>query len=77
MTLMPVRARTIWLLRNGLLASRIAMPPPLPPYILSRAFSSTQSTTEEQKRPSDDPRINDIGRAIRDDFATIRENYGI
>ncbi|CZS88142.1 hypothetical protein WAI453_000556 [Rhynchosporium graminicola] len=30
---------------------------------------------EEQKDTESDPRINDLGRAIEDDFATIRETY--
>jgi hypothetical protein len=32
---------------------------------------------EKEKKPDGDPRINILGRAIEDDFATIRENYGI
>lgn len=31
---------------------------------------------EEYNRANGDPRINDLGRAIEDDFATIREKYG-
>jgi triacylglycerol lipase len=30
----------------------------------------------KEKKTDDDPRINILGRAIEDDFATIRENYG-
>jgi len=32
--------------------------------------------TGEQKKTDSDPRINDLGRAIEDDYATIRETYG-
>ena len=32
---------------------------------------------EKEKKPDGDSRINILGRAIEDDFATIRENYGI
>lgn len=31
---------------------------------------------EQKKKTESDPRINDLGRAIEDDFATIRETYG-
>jgi hypothetical protein len=31
---------------------------------------------EKEKKTDGDPRINVLGRAIEDDFATIRENYG-
>jgi triacylglycerol lipase len=31
---------------------------------------------EKEKKTDGDPRINILGRAIEDDFATIRENYG-
>ncbi|KAH6683339.1 Alpha/Beta hydrolase protein [Halenospora varia] len=42
-----------------------------------RYISSTfpRSHAENEKKPNCDPRINDLGRAIEDDFATIRENY--
>jgi triacylglycerol lipase len=30
----------------------------------------------KEKKTDDDPRINILGRAIEDDFATIRKNYG-
>jgi triacylglycerol lipase len=36
-----------------------------------------QDTPEKPKKTDGDPRINILGRAIEDDFATIRENYGI
>lgn len=31
---------------------------------------------EKEKKIRSDPRINILGRAIEDDFATIRESYG-
>ncbi|KAH8687887.1 Alpha/Beta hydrolase protein, partial [Tricladium varicosporioides] len=42
-----------------------------------RHISSTfpRSHAENERKPNSDPRINDLGRAIKDDFATIRENY--
>lgn len=48
--------------------------------------SATTTTTTTQKeaeatpkpqRPTQDPRVTDLGRAIEDDFATIREHYGV
>jgi len=43
----------------------------------SRAFSCCPclQRAEKEKKTNKDPRINDLGRAIEDDFATIRENY--
>jgi triacylglycerol lipase len=32
---------------------------------------------EKPQKPDGDPRINVFGRAIEDDFATIRENYSM
>ena len=76
MTFTATRAcATIWIFHNGSRASRVAMLPTAPLFLV-RQFHKTRPTTEEQKRPSSDPRINDIGRAIEDDFATIRDNYG-
>ena len=34
-------------------------------------------TAENPKNPTNDPRVNDLGRAIEDDYATIRTKYGI
>jgi hypothetical protein len=36
-----------------------------------------RATHSEEKSINPDPKINDLGRAIEDDFATIRENYGM
>jgi hypothetical protein len=76
MILLAARLRTGWVLHNASLASMVAMYPTLR-LILGRQFHSDRLLLESQKKPSDDPRINDIGRAIEDDFATIRETYGI
>ncbi|KAF4617017.1 hypothetical protein G7Y89_g15132 [Cudoniella acicularis] len=49
-----------------------------PPASTAEKLCSTiprRSKTEIEYKPTDDPRINDLGRAISDDFATIRENY--
>ncbi|KAH8808061.1 triacylglycerol lipase [Xylogone sp. PMI_703] len=40
-----------------------------------RYLSAQTHRKEKQKRPDSDSRINDLGRAIEDDFATIREKY--
>lgn len=48
--------------------------PPFADYL--KPFSSCCSHGKEKKTNDDDPRINDLGRAIEDDFATIRETYG-
>ncbi|KAL2071248.1 hypothetical protein VTL71DRAFT_12483 [Oculimacula yallundae] len=37
--------------------------------------NNSKGATEEDKETDSDPRINDLGRAIEDDFATIRETY--
>lgn len=36
----------------------------------------TSQCLDEEKRPTGDPRINDLDRAIEDDFATISDTYG-
>jgi hypothetical protein len=43
----------------------------------STTCSCTRAKVEKEKKLRSDPRINLLGRAIEDDFATIRENYGI
>jgi hypothetical protein len=44
----------------------------------SRLFSCCRCLlmAEKEKKTDGDPRINILERAIEDDFATIRENYG-
>jgi triacylglycerol lipase len=65
-------ARTRWLPQNvprrSLMASQ-----------LSAAFCSccTLRIEEKPKKKDSDPRISDLGRAIEDDYANIRDNYGI
>jgi hypothetical protein len=45
---------------------------------LSAAFCSCCTLRiEEKKKKDSDPRISDLGRAIEDDYANIRDNYGI
>lgn len=39
-------------------------------------FHRTPQLREKAESPSSDPKINDLERAIEDDFATIREKYG-
>jgi hypothetical protein len=45
----------------------------------SRTFSCDRCMrmAEKEKKPDGDPRINILEKAIEDDFAKIRENYGI
>ena len=43
----------------------------------SAAFSSCCTLRIEEKPKKKDPRISDLGRAIEDDYANIRDNYGI
>ena len=40
------------------------------------SYTAARQRAAEEKKPDSDPRINDLGRAIEDDFATIRETYG-
>lgn len=43
---------------------------------LCKQFSESRTARAAKlKRTSSDPRINDLGRAIEDDYATIRDNY--
>jgi hypothetical protein len=46
------------------------------PHFLRRHIDETRHWRDKEKKPRGDPRINDLGRAIQDDFATIRDNYG-
>lgn len=84
-------ARTRWVPQYAPQLRRILLP--MPSVYLSQPFScscvtreapkqiKTESPTknepEQQKETDSDPRINDLGRAIEDDFATIRQNYGM
>ncbi|RDW81951.1 triacylglycerol lipase [Coleophoma cylindrospora] len=45
------------------------------PAVAMRCFSCCVPRKDQQKKKDGDPRINDLGRAIEDDFATIRQNY--
>lgn len=40
-------------------------------------YPEAPKDAEKKKVDSGDPRIDDLGRAIEDDYATIRENYGV
>ncbi|KAL3422561.1 triacylglycerol lipase [Phlyctema vagabunda] len=40
-----------------------------------RYFSCCKQRADQVKNTDDDPRINDLGRAIEDEFATIRQKY--
>jgi hypothetical protein len=75
MTILVARvARTRWRLQDVCFCARsIVMSS------TSRTFSCGRCMrmAEKEKKPDGDPRINILGRAIEDDFATIRENYGI
>jgi len=80
MTFMIARvARTSWAFRN--VPQRNAMSG------LSKGNFSTfrpcyqavekGKRAENPRNPTNDPRVNDLGRAIEDDYATIRAKYGI
>jgi hypothetical protein len=75
MIITAARLRTRWIFHNVSPASRVAMYPILPQF-LNRHIHETRCWRDKQKKPGADPRINDLGRAIQDDFATIRDNYG-
>ncbi|KAI9735419.1 MAG: hypothetical protein M1818_006425 [Claussenomyces sp. TS43310] len=84
MTTLAARARAGFILvRNGSPSQRIAMYASLPRWLRrqlhereeARQEGIASTTTKEKKKTSRDPRINDIGRAIEDDFAAIRETY--
>lgn len=70
-----------WLLRARTPVYTLGRPRP----ILARPTwqppnrSLTTSRAQWRERPSDegDPRLRELGRQISDDYATIRENYGI
>ena len=76
MTFLVARvARTRWILHN--------VPRTRSGMALSANLTSSFSSccrcfqrAENPKKSDGDPRINELGRAIEDDFATIRENYG-
>lgn len=42
-----------------------------------RGFHVEFRLRDKAEKPSSDPKINDLGRAIEDDFGTIRANYGM
>ena len=78
MTFMIARvARTSWTVRN--------IPPQITVCGLARRnfskFGSCYQAVEGDKKaenpknPTNDPRVNDLGRAIEDDYATIRAKY--
>jgi len=52
------------------------------PAMMAKCFSTCfpclqqAEKAEKPKETDGDPRINVLGRAIEDDYATIRENYG-
>lgn len=74
MTITVARLRTRFVLYNASPAT-IATVCLRMTVFLRRQFHSDRRWLENDKRLSDDPRINDLGRAIEDDFATIRQNY--
>lgn len=46
------------------------------PHFLRRHIHETRHWKDKEKNGGGDPRINDLGRTIQNDFATIRDNYG-
>src|SRR5882757_5265512 len=76
MTILVARvARTRWSSQNVRFRPRSIVMSSL---YQSRTFSCHRCMrmAEKEKKTDGDPRINILGRAIEDDFATIRENYG-
>ncbi|PON26090.1 hypothetical protein TGAM01_v205034 [Trichoderma gamsii] len=63
-------------MRKWLLHYRGPRLSPLPPPNL-RPSHHFFSTAKAYLKDSSDPRIRDVGRRIHDDYATIRENYGM
>lgn len=84
MTILVARARTALILRDVSRSRTSAMYASVPRWLRRlheerkdlRYQALPDTEPEKQKNPTSDPRINDIGRAIEDDFATIRDNYG-
>ncbi len=69
-------AGTKWLLQN---VTRAKVGIPYPYLYIPMSFSTCccrLHQAEKEKKIDSDPRINDLGRAIEDDYATIRQNYG-
>jgi hypothetical protein len=79
MTLYLTRVRTRYVSHNIYLGRSAILPIPrrhfhnAPPV---NAVNHNEAHGEE-KRPNSDPKINDLGKAIEDDFATIRDRYGL
>lgn len=49
------------------------MPPRIrPPCIRSRCYSTT---TETKKKTLEDPRLRNLGKELRDEFAMMRDTY--
>jgi hypothetical protein len=76
--ILPRVARTRWIPQYVLRPPRSAIPrsksqmSPFSCYYYRRK----EAHSNDNKNTNSDPRINDLGRAIEDDFATIRETYG-
>ena len=77
MTILLARvARTRWLLQDVPRARSLRQPPSYLRKSMTFSTCCPLRQAEKEKKTDGDPRINDLGRAIEDDFATIRENYG-
>jgi len=80
MTFMIARvARTSWAFRN--VSQQIVMRG-----LAKGSFSTfcpyyqaveNENKAENPRNPTNDPRVNDLGRAIEDDYATIRTKYSV
>jgi len=75
----PRVARTRWIPQHVLRPPRSALPRSHRTQM--NAFSCcccrrNEAHGNDSKNTNSDPRVNDLGRAIEDDFATIRETYG-
>jgi hypothetical protein len=77
MTLLLSRvARTTWILRHAQPARARVIVTANKHESFSTTRNLSRAKAENEKKLRDDPRIKILGRAIEDDFATIRENYG-
>lgn len=79
MILLARHLRSRWLPYNGpIYASRVGIYAPSLHYMRHeiQSFHSVLQLREKAESPSSDPKINDLEKAIEDDFATIREKYG-
>jgi hypothetical protein len=80
MTILARRLCSRWLYHNASVCLRRPAINGSAPNIIHqelRDFHGRSSPLQGIQKPSGDERINDLGRAIEDEFAMIRETYGL